>query len=272
MNEPSRGTLRVPGAELHDEVRGQGPLLLMVPGGSGVGDPFDAVSERPAAHFTVAVHEPRGAPRSPLDAPGAEQSVREHADDALRMLDLLSPGAPAAVFGAGSGAITALDLAARHPDRVRIAVAHEPPVTEILPGADDHRRMFAEVHRAYRSGGPEAAVAVIAEGFDAPDEAPERMPGPGARERMRSGMPFFLDRILPRFTRYVPDTAALREAGRLLPAHGSASRGRLPSRPAVRLGELLGRPAAELPGGHIGFTAHPGAFAEALLPLLAAER
>ncbi|WP_017556945.1 alpha/beta fold hydrolase [Nocardiopsis baichengensis] len=49
MNEPSRGTLRVPGAELHYEIRGEGPLLLMVPGGSGVGEPFDAVAERLAA-------------------------------------------------------------------------------------------------------------------------------------------------------------------------------------------------------------------------------
>lgn len=268
MDQPSPGTLRVPGAALHYETRGDGPLLLMIPGGSGVAEPFDGMAERLAAHFTVAVLEPRGAPRSPLDDPDAEQSVEEHADDALRLLDLLSPEAPASVFGSSSGAITALALTARRPDRVRRTVAHEPPVVEVLPDAERHRRMFDEVHRAFRSGGVEAAVGVMAEGFDAPAEAPARMPGPEAMARMHAGMPFFLDRIVPRFTRFVPDTEALRESGRLVPAHGEATRGRLPARPAERLGDLVGHPAAAFPGGHLGYTAHPEPFASELAKAL----
>ncbi|MDA2813884.1 alpha/beta hydrolase [Nocardiopsis sp. RSe5-2] len=268
MDEPSPDTLRVPGAALHYETRGEGPLLLVIPGGSGVAEPFDGLAERLAAQFTVAVLEPRGAPRSPLDDPDAEQSVEEHADDALRLLDLLSPDAPAAVFGSSSGAITTLALTARHPDRVRRAVTHEPPVVEVLPDAERHRRMFDEVHRAFRSGGVEAAIGVMAEGFDAPAETPARLPGPEAMARMHAGMPFFLDRIVPRFTRFVPDTEALRGSGRLIPAHGESTRGRLPARPAEHLAGLVGHPAIAFPGGHLGYTSHPEEFAAALAPLL----
>ncbi|WP_220447945.1 alpha/beta fold hydrolase [Nonomuraea diastatica] len=104
MTEPTTGTLRVNGASLHYEVRGQGPLLLLIPGGSGGAASFDGVAGDLAAHYTVATYDPRGMPRSTLDDPGAEQRVAEHADDALRILDLLSPGEPARVFGASSRA------------------------------------------------------------------------------------------------------------------------------------------------------------------------
>lgn len=72
-------------------------------------------------------------PRSTVDDPGAEQHVADHADDAFRLTDLLSPHEPAGVLGTGSGAITALHLLTTHPGRVARLVAHEPPVVELLP-------------------------------------------------------------------------------------------------------------------------------------------
>src|SRR5690348_8713662 len=103
MTEPTIGRLRVQGANLHYEVRGQGPLLLLIPGGSGGAASFDGIADDLAADYTVATYDPRGMSRSTLDEPEAEQRVAEHADDAFRMLDLLSPGEPARVFGASSG-------------------------------------------------------------------------------------------------------------------------------------------------------------------------
>lgn len=61
-------TLHVPGARLHYEVRGSGPLLLVM------GAPMDAGAFAPladalASNHTVVTHDPRGISGSTLDDP-----------------------------------------------------------------------------------------------------------------------------------------------------------------------------------------------------------
>lgn len=165
MIDPTIGSLRVNGATLHYEVRGQGPLLLLIPGGAGGAASFDGVADGLAAEYTVATYDPRGMSRSTLDDPEAEQRVAEHADDAFRMLELLSPGEPARVFGASSGAIAALHLLTAHPERVERVVAHEPPVVEVLPDASEHRALIARVQETLRTKGLMPAMAVFAAGL-----------------------------------------------------------------------------------------------------------
>ncbi|NEB79479.1 alpha/beta fold hydrolase, partial [Streptomyces sp. SID14478] len=108
-------TLRVPGAALHYELRGEGPPLLLLPGAGGDAAVLDPVADALTDTFTVLTHDPRGYSRSTLDGPHTEQQVAVHADDALRLLDAVAPGEPAYVAGASSGAIVTLDLLARHP-------------------------------------------------------------------------------------------------------------------------------------------------------------
>jgi pimeloyl-ACP methyl ester carboxylesterase len=59
--------LEVPGARLHYETRGSGPLMLMVPGASGEAGIFKQVTEHLAAHYTVLTYDRRGFSRSQLD-------------------------------------------------------------------------------------------------------------------------------------------------------------------------------------------------------------
>lgn len=165
MTDPTIGSLRVNGATLHYEVRGQGPLLLLIPGGTGGAASFDAIAGDLAAEYTVATYDPRGMSRSTLDDLDAEQHVAEHADDAFRMLELLSPGEPALVFGGSSGAIAALHLLTAHPERVARIVAHEPPVVEVLPDAAGHRALIAHVQETFRTEGLMPAMAVFAAGL-----------------------------------------------------------------------------------------------------------
>ncbi|MEV6986901.1 hypothetical protein AB0M95_37370 [Sphaerisporangium sp. NPDC051017] len=49
MTSPAVGRLRVDGATLHYEVRGTGPLLLLIPGGTGGAASFDGVTDDLAA-------------------------------------------------------------------------------------------------------------------------------------------------------------------------------------------------------------------------------
>ncbi|MGW4509870.1 alpha/beta fold hydrolase [Streptomyces sp. NPDC004436] len=284
MTAPTPGSLRVNGATLHYEVRGRGPLLLLIPGGTGGAASFDGIADDLAARYTVATYDPRGMSRSTLDDPEAEQHVAEHADDAFRILELLSPGEPARVFGASSGAIVALHLLATHPERVERLVAHEPPVVEVLPDARDHRDLIARVQETFRTQGLMPAMAVFAAGLkkdDAPPVAPkaeteaeiELPPQAAARARQTmADLPYFVGRIVPSFMSYTPDIHRLAAlSDRLVLACGQDSHGELPYRPAAFLAEHLGTELLRFPGGHTGLTTHPAEFADLLRETLTAR-
>ncbi|GGR35975.1 alpha/beta fold hydrolase [Streptomyces roseolus] len=298
MTEPVIGSLRVDGATLYYEVRGQGPLLLLIPGGTGGAAAFDGIVDALAADHTVAAYDPRGMGSSALDDAEAEQRVSVHADDALRLLDRLSPGEPARVFGASSGAITALHLLTAHPDRVERVVAHEPPVVEVLPDAPEHRALLARVQDTLRTRGLLPAMAVFAAGLKdggdttaskaapqtgvkagpeagskaEPEAVPELPPQAAARaERTMAGLPYFLGRIVPAFMAYTPDVPRVEAlSDRLVLAAGQESRGELPHRAAAFLAERLVVDLRHFPGGHTGSTTHPAEFGELLRKTLRA--
>ncbi|MFE2831942.1 alpha/beta fold hydrolase, partial [Streptomyces mirabilis] len=112
----------------HYDVRGSGPLLLIIPGGAGHPMGLEGAVARLSERFTVVTYDPLGLSRGPLDGPVGDQRVEVWSDRAHRLLDSLLPdGESARVFGSSSGGIVALDLLARYPQRLRRVVAHEPP-------------------------------------------------------------------------------------------------------------------------------------------------
>ncbi|WP_326702286.1 alpha/beta hydrolase [Streptomyces cyaneofuscatus] len=278
------GLLTVDGATLHHEVRGEGPLLVMLPGGSADAGIYDAIAADLADRWTVATFDPRGYSRSPLDGPVTDQSPATHADDIVRLIDLLSPdGDPAALFGSSSSAVVALAALARHPGRLSRVVAHEPPVVALLPDPEAGRALFAAVREAFRRDGVAAAMTTMAAGL-APEEG-EAAPGPereAAEEaptpeqaatfrRMHANLPFFLEHVLCPFSGYAPDLVALKaSAAHLVVGVGRDSRALLPAVAAEGLARRVGAGVAEFPGGHIGLTEHPRAFAARLRDVLAA--
>ncbi|MEU3430667.1 alpha/beta fold hydrolase [Streptomyces gardneri] len=272
MTDPTIGTLRVNGATLHYEVRGQGPLLLLIPGGAGGAASFDGIADDMAAEYTVATYDPRGMSRSTLDDPEAEQSVAEHADDAFRILERLSPDEPARVFGSSSGAIAALHLLTAHPERVQRLIAHEPPVVEVLPDASEHRGLIARVQATFHTEGLMPAMAVLAAGLKKTGDTTEpkaetKLPPQAAArvERTMANLPYFVGRIVPSFMSYAPAIHQLEAlSDRLVLACGQDSRGELPYRPAAFLAEHLGTELRHFPGGHTGLTTHPAEFGERL--------
>src|SRR3954469_6514917 len=120
--------LDVPGARLHHEVRGAGPLVALV------GAPMDATAFAPLADLlatdhTVLTTDPRGIHRSTVDHPDRDSTPEERAGDLAARLRHAEPG-PAAVLGSSGGAVAVLSLVERHPDLASLAVAHEPPLDE----------------------------------------------------------------------------------------------------------------------------------------------
>ncbi|AJT68131.1 hypothetical protein T261_6519 [Streptomyces lydicus] len=276
MTTPRTGTLEVPGAEIHYEVRGSGPVLVLIHGGSGDAGVFQGIADPLAAHFTVVAADRRGHSRSPLDPPGATPPVADHSDDIGRLIGEVSDG-PALVYGSSSGAVVALDLLARHPDRVRTVLAHEPPLIGLLPDAAAYRRLFADVQVTHRRQGTAVAMQQFLAGIGLTEGAQELPPPPelpGAlqelMERMTANEPFFLEHELIEVTSYEPDTGALRKAAdRLLVGVGRDSARQMPGRTGAALATRLGLEVTELPGGHTGYVEDPAAFAARLVELLA---
>ena len=61
------------------------------------------------------------------------------------------------MLASSGGAVAALAFAARHPDKASTVIAHEPPVTELLPDARHVRTAVDDIDDAYRAYGSGAA-------------------------------------------------------------------------------------------------------------------
>src|SRR3954447_2238510 len=277
MSAKTVNKLAVPGATLHYEVTGSGPVLLLIPGGGADAGAFSGIVGQLAAEYTVIAYDPRGNSRSRYDGAATDESVEQSALDALALIDTVSGAEAAYVFGTSSGAITGLELITRHPDRVRMLVAHEPPCTEVLPDAADARAFFQEVYDTYRTDGLTAADVIFMMGTGMDDDAMPPMEDllPEYRElaeRMQANAANFYEHKLLPFTTYEPDLDALkRVADRVVPAAGLESYAHLPGRPIEMIADHLGWPVVMFPGGHGGYASHPAPFATHLAHLLKAE-
>jgi pimeloyl-ACP methyl ester carboxylesterase len=265
------GTLGVPDGRLYYEVRGTGPLVLLVGAPMGA-DAFAPLAELLAAEHTVLTTDPRGVGRSPVDDPEQDSTPELRADDLSRLIAHLGVG-PAVALGSSGGAVSVLALAQAHPDQVMTVIAHEPPLQELV---DDRERLRAGTDRiiaTYLAEGSAAAwrefmvVAdiVVPEDDDhvAPPAEEQRDPQAVADERH-----FFLHELRDT-TRFRPDLAALRTAPtRIVVGLGQDSAGELCDRTSRALAAALGTAPVMFPGGHIGFAENPPAFAARLREVL----
>ncbi|MFI5821787.1 alpha/beta fold hydrolase [Streptomyces rishiriensis] len=266
--------LEVPGARLHYEIQGAGPLLVVV--GLPMGCKGFAPISRPLAeHFTVVTFDPRGVHSSPADDPNQDALPEVMADDVHRLISALDAG-PAYLFASSGGGVTALALAAQHPDQVRTLVAHEPPLLELLTDRVELRAAIDEICDMYRENRPAAlqkylALADIRLHRPTPDP-----PGPNAFTAPWDVWTI-LDRLF-RFTlrpttRYRPDIDALRPvADRIVVAGGSKAQGSLFHRTAVALADQLGTELVDFPGDHTGFLTDSEPFARLLFEVFTKAR
>ncbi|GAA4198230.1 alpha/beta hydrolase [Streptosporangium oxazolinicum] len=267
------GSLKVPDATLHYEVRGQGPLVVLV------GAPMHAAHFAPladllAADHTVLTTDPRGVNRSSLDDPGQDSTPQKRADDLARLLTHLGAES-AAVFGSSGGAVTALALAAAHPERVRTVIAHEPPLNRLLDDPEARDAAVEDIIATYVAGDVAGAwmkfminanipLPEFEESSDGPAEAPaEPDPQQVADER------FWFLHEMRGTTRWQPDIDALRTGPALVVVGiGKESAGQLCDRASTALATALGTEPTYFPGGHIAFADDPEGFAPRLREVL----
>jgi pimeloyl-ACP methyl ester carboxylesterase len=267
--------LKVPGASIYYEVRGSGPVLLMMPGGPADAGAFRNIGGYLASNYTVVTYDPRGLSHSPLEGELRDDRIVEiFADDAHRLLSATAKE-PAFVFASSGGATISLELAARHPEQVRTLVAHEPPSPALQPDPVRARAEMTDIVETYRTGG----IGPTMQKFmahtrirQAPPPPPAGEPTPEMREgmaQMQRNMDFWFRHYFQAIADYEPDFEALKSGTtRIVPGVGAESRGELAHDGGLGLTKRLGTEAVVFPGAHGGFDTDAPEFAVKLREVL----
>ena len=288
MTEATTRAIEAPGATVIYDVRSGGspeipPLFL-------IGSPMGASGFGTlASHFpdrTIITYDPRGADRSTKDDPRSASNPDQHADDLHRIIQEV--GGPVDLFASSGGAVNALALVAKHPEDVRLLVAHEPPLASIVPDREHALAAVGSVRDTYMRSGFGAGMAhfMAVTGHRGPFTAEiAAQPGP---DPAAFGMPaqddgarndVMLAKGLASIPSYEPDFDALRAAPtRIIVAAGAESAGEMANRGAYAVAERLGKEVVVFPshhggflGGEYGWPGEPDAFAAKLRNVLEAE-
>ena len=283
----SQHELDVPGGRIYYETRGTGPVLLVV-GQPMTSGPFGPLANLLADDYTVVTYDPRGMGGSTVDDLSLPVTPEVEADDLAAVVEAVGSGR-ADMFGSSGGAVAGLALAAHHPDTVGTVIAHEPPVTQLLPDAEHIRTVLDGIEDSYRAAGAGAAwggfVSMVMHSGPITEDgvSPAEWPPPGMEptEPEESGPPpepspkqaaedelFFLSMLKP-FPLYAVPVEALKSgSSRIVVAVGEASRGDIAARSAEALAARLGTEAVRFPGDHGGFMADPAGFASTIREVL----
>ena len=264
-------TLKVPGAQLSYEVSGSGPLLILIPGASGVGEVFRQVARDLSARYQVVTYDRRGFSQSRLDGPqDYDHRLATDADDVRHLIEHLTDQ-PATVFGNSSGASVALEVLTQYPERVQTVVAHEPPVVSLLPDAAKWLAFFDGIYDTYREDGVPKAMHQFASSVvgSVDHQVIERSMTKQANEYTMANAAYWMEHELRQYPRIELDFAVLAaHAERIVLAGGRDAQDKVPYQSNKVLARQLGREIVDFPGGHLGFLSHPALFAKELMNAL----
>src|ERR1051325_7300278 len=271
------GYVSTEGDELYYEVRGQGPPLLMIPGGGGDGRIYSIVADILSDKYMVITYDRRGNAHSTCNDP-QNFEVSQQSRDAAAVLNAVGETS-AFVFGSSSGAVIALDMAKSQPQAIKAVVAHEPPVTRVHPDAKKWQRFFAGVYGTAISFGTTIAMIrfVFGVGLPLPSGSRARASEKHFQEIRASGVrptnmaDYFTKQELLPVTNYLPDIAMIQKNGvKVFMAAGKQSldKKRFYAQTAPILAELLGCEMVNFPGHHVSYVDMPDEWAAVLRGVL----
>jgi len=268
MTSVQQGTLHLAGASIFYRSCGRGLPLLILAGGDADADATDPLRDALAERYRVITYDRRGLSRSRIDPGGRAPDIATHAEDAHLLLAALTDE-PAYLFGTSLGGLIGLELVTRHPEQVRMLVAHEVPTRDLLAEAEAEAlaAFQQEILEAFHRHGVAAAMQVSAElaGLDPEDREPQIAPAAMTPARERN-LAFLFGSDAPQVMAYRLDIPAIDvQARKIVPAAGRSSGRTLLHSSAVALAQMLERPLAEFPGGHTGWLLRPKAFAGRLI-------
>jgi pimeloyl-ACP methyl ester carboxylesterase len=285
MTEATTHTLEVPGATLTYDIRRNEattelPLMLIGSpmGAAGFGTLAEHFSDR-----TIVTYDPRGAERSTKADPLNPSTPQDHGDDLHRIIEKV--GGPVDLFASSGGGVNALALVAKHPEDVRILVAHEPPLATVLPDSENCKAAVRAIQTSYKNRGWGAGMAHFMAVTSHRGELPDDFASQPAPDPAQFGMPteddgnrtdVMLGQNIIGTTHYEPDFDALGAAStNIVIGAGAESEGEMANRGAHAVAEQLGTTAVIFPshhggflGGEYGWGGEPEAFAAKLREVL----
>jgi len=190
----------VNGVRLHYEEHGAGAPILCVHGGGSAALMWGDAVEVLARLGRVIAYDRRGCARSERPQP-YRTSVAEQADDAAGLLDAVAAG-PAVVIGRSYGGAVAIDLALRHPGRVRALVLLEGDALGLSSSALEWTRAIGDRLRAVAEQDGVDAVYEALIGEVVGEGAWESLPEEARRVLTRNGPALlaelgYVDEVMP---------------------------------------------------------------------------
>ena len=261
--------LDVPGARLHYEVRGDGPLVVLA-GAPMDARSFEGLAGLLARDHTVLTTDPRSINRSSVEHPDRDSTPEERADDLARLLIHLDAG-PAVALGSSGGAVSVLALAQTRPELVRTVLAHEAALKELLPDRAGLHAATEDMVATYLAGDVAGAWERFLRiaNIDLPPELVEQMFLSDRSPQTVADEHFQFAHMLRATAGWIPDLDRLRSVDtRIVVGIGEESAGQLCDRTSRALADGLGIAPTMFPGDHIGFAGDPAAFDERLRTVL----
>ena len=253
-------TTRVNGIDLYYEVHGQGAPILGIHGTPSSALLWVDAARELASRGKCVIYDRRGFFRSERPRWFTAVDLGDHVEDAAALLDALS-ATPAVVIGRSTGGEIALELAHRHPGKVKALALLEPAVFTVDPEATAWAdQLRARVLQAAEQAPSSAAETVIraALGDQSWESLPDRVrtafteSSPAVLAEIR-GRGLDLSDVALLFS--AEDLAGIGQPTLLVSAEDSPA-------PLRRVNERLavGLPRADhvvVPGGHLIHPAHP---------------
>ncbi|GAA4878807.1 alpha/beta fold hydrolase [Saccharopolyspora cebuensis] len=263
-------TIETNGGQLYAEFRGEhGPVVLIVQGGLSEAGATEQLADDLAQDHQVITYDRRGLSRS--SGPAGADAMATHADDAAALLTEMTDER-ANVIGPSIGAVIGLHLAVRHPGKVGVLIAHEPPMPSLV--RDPEREAGLDQVAELADGGDlGAAIRTFATlgGPSVDSREDGARPAPTVGDGQANLKAFFRNDFpaVRRSDLRAKQITALPATTAVVPTGGRDSRSRWEWRCAQQLARELGRELTELPGGHNGLVSHPWASATTLRRLIA---
>jgi pimeloyl-ACP methyl ester carboxylesterase len=255
------GILKVSGAELYYETKGEGPVLLMIPGANGDHFIFTPIREILSKTFTVVTYDRRGFSGSKLvGEQDYTQRINTDANDAASLIKHLT-SEPAYVFASSSGALVSLQLMCLHSDLIEALIPHEPTALKYLPDGEKWKVAVQEIYDIYTKEGQGPAKEKFVN---------ELIPNTKDGEFMKAGngpetpnTTYWFKYEVRQYPSTDFDTNKLEEnKDKILFCVGRDSVNTMPAWPVTNLAKQFGTEVLSVPGGHLGYALHPAEFAQ----------
>jgi len=272
------GFVKTEGDDLYFEIRGNGPPVLMIPGGGGNSMLYSLAADLLSDQYKVITYDRRATSRSTGNDPQSFD-IGQQSRDAVAILHAAGENS-AFIFGNSSGAVIALDMAKTQPQTVRAMIAHEPPLARLHPHARKWQRFFAGVYLTEFRFGSFPAMLQFVLGIGLPIGRIAKASAGLERYKQehldsQAGFgddnDFFMKQELLPVTNYMPDIGMIKRNGvkvYLAAGEMSLQKKRFYAETAPVLAGMLHCEMITFPGHHVSYLDMPGEWTAVLREVL----